>query len=133
MTLKFDNLYKDTVGNTYDTSDPIVIFINNLKKLNSNADMSGALANNNNNNNNEPSNRNRKKTFNSNDSSDFDSSNQSSLLSSSDLDEDDDDDYEEEAPTSSSSSAARSKPQSGANAQKRQPTSSNKYKKLKRN
>lgn len=87
MTLKFDNLYKEAVGaQNYDTNDPIVAFIANLKKMNNEpivneASLTVTPA----------SSRDRKKTFSSINSSDLDSSSaQSSLSSISDLEDNDD-------------------------------------------
>lgn len=96
MTIKFDDLYKNAIGSSYDTNDPIVAFIKNLKDYNSksNRNVNGARA----------------KTYDSNNSSDLDSDTsnsaspkygKSSILNDfyndddyDDCDDDDDDDDE---------------------------------------
>ena len=114
MTSKFDHLYKEAVGaSNYETNDPIVVFINNLKKLNSEPIEAAPVS------------RDRKKTFNSINSSDVDSSNHSSINSSDFDDEEDELDDDDEIDETEDESSADEKQKQTINNQNN--------KKLKRN
>lgn len=122
MTTKFDNLYKDAIGTSnYDPNDPIVAFIDNLKKLNaeqSRLDEVAATGT--------ANKADRKKSSVS--FSDFDSS-----TFSDDEEEDDDDDEDDEEKTDVDKNSSDSDSSSSLTAKASVATRRNINKKFKRN